>query len=123
MWDALLVVKNGIEALIAGVWWVIDAIWALDAAATDGTRALIGMFDIDLFAQGQAMLQSFIDGFMSKVGELQGAVTGALSDARDLLPFSDAKEGPLADLTASGQSIVDTLAAGIRQVLGRCSAH
>ena len=118
IWDALLVVKNGIEALIAGVWWVIDAIWALDAAATDGTRALIGMFDIDLFAQGQAMLQSFIDGFMSKVGELQGAVTGALSDARDLLPFSDAKEGPLADLTASGQAIVDTLAAGIRQAGG-----
>ena len=118
VWDALLVVKNGIEALIAGVWWVIDAIWALDAAATDGTHALIGMFDIDLFAQGQAMLQSFIDGFMSKVGELQGAVTGALSDLRDLLPFSDAKEGPLADLTASGQSIVDTLAAGIRQAGG-----
>ena len=118
VWDALLVVKNGIEALIAGVWWVIDAIWALDAAATDGTRALIGMFDIDLFAQGQAMLQSFIDGFMSKVGELQGAITGALSDLRDLLPFSDAKEGPLADLTASGQAIVDTLAAGIRQAGG-----
>ena len=68
VWDALLVIKNGVEALIAGVWWVIDAIWALDAAATDGTRALIGMFDIDLFAQGQAMLQSFIDGLCPRLG-------------------------------------------------------
>ena len=38
-----------------------------------------------------------------------------LAEARDWLPFSDAKKGPLADLTASGKAIVDTLAAGIRQ--------
>ena len=33
---------------------------------------------------------------------------------RNLLPFSDAKEGPLSNLTLSGQSIVLTLANGIK---------
>ena len=115
VWDALKAIANGVEALFAGVWWVVDAFWALDAAIMGGVRALVGLFDIDLFAQGQAMLQSFIDGFMSKVGELQGAITGALQDVRDLLPFSDAKRGPLADLTASGQAFLDTFAAGVKQ--------
>ena len=72
-------------------------------------------FGPQMFEAGKGFLQSFIDGFLSVKDDLIGAVTGALSDARDLLPFSDAKKGPLADLTASGRAIVDTLSAGIRQ--------
>jgi hypothetical protein len=38
-----------------------------------------------------------------------GGVVLALSFVRDLLPFSDAKEGPLADLTQSGMALLETL--------------
>lgn len=41
------------------------------------------------------------------------AAKSALSFVRNLLPFSDSKEGPLADLTRSGAALIQTLAGGI----------
>ena len=34
---------------------------------------------------------------------------------REYLPFSDAKVGPLSELTASGQAILNTIGAGMKQ--------
>ena len=42
-------------------------------------------------------------------------VKGVLGDVRDFLPWSDAKEGPLSDLTASGKALIDTFARGMQQ--------
>ena len=58
------------------------------------------------------MLRSFIDGFLSIKDELLGAVSGVLDDVRDFLPFSDAKKGPLSDLTASGAAFLNTFREG-----------
>ena len=44
-----------------------------------------------------------------------GAVDDVLSDVRDFFAFSDAKRGPLSDLTASGEAIMTTLAEGVRR--------
>ena len=119
IWDALLVVKNGIEAVITGVWWLVDAFVMAESAimrALDNVwYAIVDFFTIDLFAQGQAMLRSFIDGFLAVKDELIDAVSGVLDEVNEFLPFSDARRGPLASLTASGKAIVDTLVAGIRQ--------
>ncbi len=41
------------------------------------------------------------------------AAKSVLSFVRKLLPFSDAKEGPLSDLTLSGQRFSETFAKGI----------
>jgi hypothetical protein len=43
------------------------------------------------------------------------AVKGVFKKVRELLPFSDAKTGPLSDLIASGKSIPHTIGAGIRR--------
>ena len=43
------------------------------------------------------------------------AVKGIFQKVRNLLPFSDAKEGPLSELTLSGQRTMSTLAQGIEQ--------
>ena len=93
-WSSRTVLRH----LIDGAWWLVDAFLGVVEAIADG-------FDIDLFAQaGKAMLQSFIDGFLSMHGPIgRRHVSGVLSDeVRDWLPFSDAKKGPLSDLTASG---------------------
>ena len=65
------------------------------------------------------MLRSFIDGFLAVKDELIDAVSGVLDEVNEFLPFSDARRGPLANLTASGRAIIETLAAGIRQVGGQ----
>jgi TP901 family phage tail tape measure protein len=65
---------------------------------------------------GAALVQTIIDGIQSKIGELLSTVSGALSRVRELLPFSDARTGPLSTLTQSGASILTTIAAGVQSV-------
>lgn len=67
-----------------------------------------------LFNSGKAIIQGLIDGIKNIGGAVKDAVGGVLSSARDLLPFSDAKEGPFSDLTESGESIFKTIAEGMR---------
>jgi hypothetical protein len=43
------------------------------------------------------------------------ALSGLLEGVRDLLPFSDAKRGPLSELTTSGASVMPTFASGIEK--------
>ena len=76
---------------------------------------ILGFFrNLNLFDAGRQFLMTFVDGILSIGDTVKDAVTGVLKKARDLLPFSDAKEGPLSGLTASGRAIVDTLAKGVR---------
>lgn len=68
---------------------------------------------INLFDSGAKLLDTFKEGIMSKVAELKEALSGALSKLRNLLPFSDAKEGPLSTLTLSGSRLMSTLGEGM----------
>ena len=61
-------------------------------------------------------LADLIADAVSGAGEiLSNAVSGALQLVRDLLPSSDARTGPLSDLTRSGRSIMETLSDGVRR--------
>ena len=71
--------------------------------------------DIDLFDMGRRMLMTFTDGVKSAAGGLLDGVKGVFGKVRDLLPFSDAKEGPLRHLTRSGRELVRTFAAGVER--------
>ncbi|WP_431781700.1 phage tail protein [Streptomyces chumphonensis] len=69
-----------------------------------------------LYSSGRALLSGFIDGIRSRGEDVKNAVGGILSGARNLLPFSPAKEGPFSGrgwTLYSGQSISEALAAGI----------
>jgi len=50
------------------------------------------------------------------------AVSDVASGARDMLPFSDAREGPLSDLTSSGAALVETLGQGVQDSGGIAGA-
>lgn len=63
---------------------------------------------------GKGLMNAIIDGIKNKASAVKDSVTGVLDSARDLLPFSDAKEGPLSDLTASGERFSETFAKGIK---------
>jgi phage-related protein len=67
---------------------------------------------------GKKIIQGLIDGIKNMAGNVKSAVKGVLSDARDLLPFSPAKEGPFSGkgwTLYSGQSMMTGLAEGIDQ--------
>lgn len=69
-----------------------------------------------LLDSGRKIIQGLIDGITNMAGKVGDAVRNVLNKARDLLPFSPAKDGPFSGrgwTTYSGQAISDALAAGI----------
>ena len=63
---------------------------------------------------GELIIDTVVEGLKRKAEDLYNTVKGIFGKVRQLLPFSDAKEGPFSQLTASGMSIITTLMDGIR---------
>lgn len=62
---------------------------------------------------GKRVVTTFAEGIKSAFTGAVDAVKGGLQKIRNLLPFSDAKEGPLSTLTLSGQRTMTTYAHGL----------
>lgn len=93
------------------------------AGITGAWQSVLGFFDgLNLFESGAKLLSTFVDGVKSMVGSVVDSVTGVLSKIRNLLPFSDAKEGPLSTLTLSGNRMMTTIAEGVNQGKGALTA-
>lgn len=88
-----------------GKQWVVEGITAIGTYITSKFT--------EFKNSGAALLQAFVDGLKSMVMQPYEVVKGGLSKLRNLLPFSDAKEGPLSRLTYSGGALMTTFAAGI----------
>ena len=116
--DAIAIIVSGVGDLVRLFMWLLDGLKMVNDAVVkwfdDMVDSIVDFFTIDLFAHGQAMLRSFIDGFLSVKDELIGAVSGVLDEVNEFLPFSDAKRGPFSRLTESGRAIMETLASGLR---------
>lgn len=64
---------------------------------------------------GKKIITTFTDGIKSVISKPVEAVKGGLAKLRKLLPFSDAKEGPLSTLTLSGRRLLETITLGIKE--------
>lgn len=65
------------------------------------------------FTSGKRIVSTFASGIQSAFSEAVEAVKGGLQHIRNMLPFSDAKEGPLSTLTLSGKRTMTTYAHGL----------
>ena len=65
------------------------------------------------FDSGKKIVSTFADGIRSAFTGAVDTVKSGLQKIRNLLPFSDAKEGPLSTLTLSGQRTMTTYAHGL----------
>lgn len=65
------------------------------------------------FESGKRVVTTFANGIKSAFTGAVEAVKGGLQRIRNMLPFSDAKEGPLSTLTLSGQRTMTTYAHGL----------
>jgi TP901 family phage tail tape measure protein len=131
---AITAARNQVIAAIDGIKVIVDKVRGffngLKEAASGGIGSLIafvtgipgrvigalGNLGSLLYNSGQKIIQGLIDGISNMVGRVKDAVSNVLSAARDLLPFSPAKEGPFSGkgwTLYSGQSISDALAKGI----------
>ncbi len=69
-------------------------------------------------ASGRKIMETFTSGIQSVLASPAEAVKGGLQKVRNLLPFSDAKEGPLSTLTLSGQRLLETISTGVDMSAG-----
>lgn len=70
---------------------------------------------------GESIIRGLIRGITNMTGAVKDAVSGVLKKARDLLPFSPAKEGPFSGkgwTLYSGQAISESLGEGIASKIG-----
>ena len=85
---------------------------------SQGLAKVRGVVDgaVGLFKQsGVKIMETFTEGIRSAVNKPVEAVKGALSRIRQMLPFSDAKEGPLSQLTLSGRRVFEPIHTGMSQ--------
>lgn len=75
------------------------------------------------FGAGKGLIEAFLDGMMSMAKKLWDGVSGVFGKVRDFLPFSDAKRGPLSDLSDSGEALIRTLQRGINAADGLSIPH
>ncbi len=83
--------------------WIRDA-WA------EATGWLSG---INLFDSGMRLIDTLKEGILSAASGLVDSVKSVFQKVRNLLPFSDAREGPLSTLTLSGSRLMTTLSEGV----------
>ena len=67
------------------------------------------------YESGRKVISTFTNGIRSAFSGAVDAVKGGLQRIRNMLPFSDAKEGPLSTLTLSGQRTMTTYAGGLEK--------
>ena len=84
--------------------------WLRDA----WTGILEWLGSLSLWDAGAALIGTLVDGVRSTAQGIGEAVKNALGWVGNLLPGSDAQEGPLSRLTAAGRAIMTTLAAGVQ---------
>jgi len=73
---------------------------------------IVGLAD-QAYTWGANIIDTMITGVLSAKDRLIGAFTEVFTAARQLMPFSDAKEGPFSQLTYSGGAIMSTMAEGV----------
>lgn len=122
---------TGISGILSGIWGVISSVFSgiwntilsigggiLEAIKSPFVSAweFIQGFISDLGEVGGKIIGTIVDGINAVKDRIYETVSGIFSKVRNLLPFSDAKEGPFSDLTASGKAILNTISSGIKSV-------
>ena len=68
---------------------------------------------------GKDLIQNFIDGILAKWEDLKSSVRGVAQTVKDLLGFSEPKEGPLSDFHTYAPDMMDLFIKGIRDNTGK----
>lgn len=101
----LLIIQNWdtIKEFFSGLWNGIK----------DGFNTFFNEFIPTLLESGKNIINKICEGIGSVITKPVEMIKGAFSSVRNLLPFSDAKEGPLSELTLSGSKIFTTIGEGM----------
>ena len=104
---------NGVTAIRDGIGAKISEVGAKFSQGIETIKTNITGAVTWFFESGKKVVTTFADGIKNAFTGAVDAVKGGLQKIRNMLPFSDAKEGPLSTLTLSGQRTMTTYAHGL----------
>ena len=113
--------ESGILPVILGPIGIVIRYWdEIKAAAVAVWEGIVDFFSGDnigakMIAAGKSLIGALANGLKTGAAIVYEALKSVLGPIGDLIPQSDAKEGPLSRLTASGESILGTMGAGVRR--------
>jgi len=124
---------DGLRAIIASFWsWLVDIFMSFHPLGIiisnwEPIKAWFSeLWDwfagFDLYESGRALIATFWAGIKGRASGLYDNFREFLGPLARFLPSSDAKEGPLSALTASGAAIPDTLGEGVRSAAPRLAS-
>ncbi len=115
--DKLLFVLGPIGAMVyAFKHW--DEIVAIISDVFKRVFSFLMNLDREFKRAGWNLMVAFANGIIKGISKAVDAVKSAVGKVRDYLPGSDAKIGPLSDLTASGAALITTFEKGIASSSG-----
>jgi hypothetical protein len=109
-WEWIKAPFEGLASVASSAW---EKVKNAASGAWNSVTTTVSNLAGTAFESGKAILTTVGEGIKSAVTAPYRAAKSALSFVRDLLPFSDAKEGPLANLTRTGSALLEALAGGI----------
>lgn len=115
------VVTGGFNRIVSAVRSTVGSMLGVVRGIPGRIKSALGNLGRLLFSAGQNVIRGLINGIKSMIGAVGKAVGGVVSKIRNALPFSPAKEGPLAgrgDPTRAGRRIAEMIAAGMSRETG-----
>lgn len=111
------IVGGGLKILAAIASWIegILGVPPIFSTALNQSAKIVLSFVGKFRDAGGKLMTALADGIKSAIGRVTTTISDAMDTVRSYLPFSDAKKGPLSDLTYSGASIPRTIAEGIEK--------
>lgn len=111
-----------IDGLIGSVVQFGETLWNTFAETFPGIAGFIDSMQSTFETSGAALWDAFCNGIRSVLSKPAELVQEGLQMIRNMLPFSDAKEGPLSQLTKSGRAVLATIAEGVPGSYGKLQA-
>lgn len=113
---------GAITGLWTGAWTAISdtatGVWTSIVATFNGFVSFFTNLGTTFYNAGAGLINAIWEGIQAAWGGMIDGFQGYLADLKALLPFSDAKEGPLSTLTKSGKALVTTFSHGMETAGG-----
>lgn len=106
---------SGVTNIASGVAERFRAVKTAFSNGIEGAKQLVTNATSWFRESGKKVVTTFAEGITGAFSSAVDAVKGGLQKIRNMLPFSDAKEGPLSTLTLSGQRTMTTYASGLEK--------
>lgn len=106
---------DGVTAIRDGIGEKIADVGAKFSQGIENIKTSISDAITWFFTSGQKVVTTFAEGIKNGFSVAVDTVKGGLQKIRNMLPFSDAKEGPLSQLTLSGRKVFETINTGMGQ--------